>query len=728
MNLLSWNCWGLGNPRTVRDLHHMVKERRPNFVFLMETFCSKQYMERIRIKLQFDYVFVVDPVGRSGGLALFWSNQTELEIYNYSRRHIHAVVKDREGQFSWRLTGFYGHPDCNKRDESWAILRFLSSLSPSPWLCVGDFNEIVEQAEKEGSLLRRDSQMNHFREVLEFCQLGDLGFSSPRFTWCNNRMDSSFTKERLDRAVANPDWCTVFPKVSVLVLPARASDHNPLSVSFSESISEGIPHRRGFKFETWWEKDVECSNIIKDAWGNSWAKEGSMAGIQARLSACQRALTGWSNCKYGRMEKLIKEKSAKLLSLQNSSSPAMVGQIKQLQQEIDGLLDKEEMFWKHRAKQHWLRFGDRNTRYFHSWSQHRRKTNHIRTICDEQGRVWRKRRDVGKVFMEHFSRIFTSQGPSRVEACISKVSPKVSDEVNSRLLSPFSDEDVRAALFQMAPLKSPGPDGFSADFYQKNWDTVGGDVCKAVLEFLNGGRFDAGLNSTNIVLIPKVNSPSNPSDFWPISLCNVLYKIISKVLANRLKCFLPTIVSLEQSAFVPSRLISDNVLVAFESLHSMSSRMSGKKGFMALKLDMSKAYDRLEWDFLEAMLRKLGFSQRWINLVMQCVRTVSYSILINGRPHGSFVPSRGLRQGDPLSPYLFILCAEALSSLIKSAVSDGRISGIPISRRGIRIDNLFFADDSILFCGANLEEWRCIQELLKIFAASRFAPEPRRIG
>jgi exonuclease III len=265
MNLLSWNCRGLGNLRTNRDLHHMVKERRPNFVFLMETLCSKQYMECIRIKLQFDNLFVVDPVGRSGRLALFWKNQVELEIYNYSRRHIHAVVKSTEGKLLWKLTGFYGHPDCNKRDKSWAILRFLSSLRPAPWLCVGDFNEIVEQAEKEGSLLRRDTQMNRFREALEFCQLGDLGFTGPRFTWCNQRMDNSFTKERLDRAVANPDWCAVFPKVSVLVLPARASDHNPLSVSFSESTSEGIPHRRGFKYEAWWEKDAECSNVIKSA-------------------------------------------------------------------------------------------------------------------------------------------------------------------------------------------------------------------------------------------------------------------------------------------------------------------------------------------------------------------------------------------------------------------------------------------------------------------------------
>jgi hypothetical protein len=143
-------------------------------------------------------MFVVDPVGRSGGLALFWKDNDKLEIYNYSRRHIHAVIKNREGRAFWKLTSFYGHPDCNKREESWVVLRFLSSLQPVPWICVGDFNEIVEQAENEGSLMRRDYQMKSFREALEFCQLGDLGFIDPHFTWCNQRMDHTFTKERLD--------------------------------------------------------------------------------------------------------------------------------------------------------------------------------------------------------------------------------------------------------------------------------------------------------------------------------------------------------------------------------------------------------------------------------------------------------------------------------------------------------------------------------------------------
>jgi hypothetical protein len=303
-------------------------------------------------------------------------------------------------------------------------------------------------------------------------------------------------------------------------------------VSFLGRNFEGSPHRRGFIYEAWWEQDAECSNVIKFSWGIDCSERGSMRGVQARLSACQRALVGWSHRKYGRMEDLIKEKSATLLSLQNINSPSVAGQIKHLQQEIEGLLEKEEVRLKQRAKQHWLRYGDQNTGYFHSWMQHKRKIDHIRSICDEQGRVWRKKMDICKVFLDYFSRIFSSQGPSRVEECISKVLPRVNDTMNSRLLSTFTEEEVRNALFQMNPLKSPSPDGFPADFYQKNWDTVGGDVCRAVLEFLNGGQFDAGLNVTNTVLIPKVTSPSNLTDFRPISLCNVLYKIISKVLAN----------------------------------------------------------------------------------------------------------------------------------------------------------------------------------------------------
>ena len=159
----------------------------------------------------------------------------------------------------------------------------------------------------------------------------------------------------------------------------------------------------------------------------------------------------------------------------------------------------------------------------------------------------------------------------------------------------------------------------------------------------------------------------------------MLYKIFSKVLANRLKKILPNIIIKNQSAFTKSRLISDNILVAFESLHSMQ-RYGGKENFMAIKLDISKVYDRVEWPYLEPVMRRLGFTKKWIKLMMLCVRTVSYSILVNGEPTGLIKPSKGIRQGDPLSPFLFMLCTKGLHGLITKAAAQGDIKGYSLSR------------------------------------------------
>lgn len=202
-------------------------------------------------------------------------------------------------------------------------------------------------------------------------------------------------------------------------------------------------------------------------------------------------------------------------------------------------------------------------------------------------------------------------------------------------------------------------------------------------------------------------------DFRPISLCNVIVKIISKVLANRLKQVLPLVIFQYQIVFVSGRLIIDNALVAYEALHSMKTRMRGKKGFMAIKLDMSKAYDRVEWSFLEAMMRKLGFAEQWIGLIMRCVTSVSYSVLINGMPYGKIIPTRGLRQGDPLSPYLFLLYVEGLSSMLGRAELEKKITGVPIAANGFKLSHLFFTDNNLFFCSATFSEWGYIIHLLQ---------------
>ena len=243
--------------------------------------------------------------------------------------------------------------------------------------------------------------------------------------------------------------------------------------------------------------------------------------------------------------------------------------------------------------------------------------------------------------------------------------------MNTMLNAPYTKEEVKAALFQMFPTKAPGPDGFPAHFFQRHWDLCGEEVTDMVLRVLSGDDSPEEINKTFIVLIPKIASPKNLAQFRPISLCNVIFKIASKVLANRLKLILPEIISEEQSAFVPGRLITDNFISAYECLHYMKTRKLKGNRFCALKLDMMKAYDRIEWPYLKAVMLKLGFSPRFTETIMRCVTSVSFSVMFNGGKLEEFKPTRGLRQGDPNSPYLFLLAAEGLSSLLKSSIPGG---------------------------------------------------------
>lgn len=304
---------------------------------------------------------------------------------------------------------------------------------------------------------------------------------------------------------------------------------------------------------------------------------------------------------------------------------------------------------------------------------------------------------------------------SGIDSSLRGVSPRVTYEMNSQLLREFTQEEIDFALSEMHPLKSPRLDSFSACFYQRLWTIVGVEVHKTVLNFLHSNTFYADINATFIALIPKASPSTKVTEFQPISLCNILYKLIVKVTANRLKKLLPSIISCNQSAFIPCRLIYDNVLVAFEALHTMDTKLKGKKDFMALKLDMSNAYDHVEWEYLESIMRRLGFAERWIHLTMSCVKTVSYSVLINGSPQWCIIPTRGLRQGNHLSPYLFLLCAEGLSSLLSEVERMGRITGLPIARGGPSLSHLFFTDDNLLFCRATFSELCIIHGILESY-------------
>lgn len=214
------------------------------------------------------------------------------------------------------------------------------------------------------------------------------------------------------------------------------------------------------------------------------------------------------------------------------------------------------------------------------------------------------------------------------------------------------------------------------------------------------GELPEEINKTLLVLIPKVTNPQDLSQYRPISLCNVLYKICSKTMANRLRRILDEVILVEQSAFVPGRLITDNVLIAYECIHYLRNKR-GKQGDCAVKLDMAKAYDRVEWRYLECIMRTMGFPEAWITLIMKCVTSVAFSVRVNGVFSDEFKPTRGIRQGDPISPYLFLICSEGLSCMLKNIGPQYVSRGVRVSRHAPWISHLLFADDCLIFTQAS---------------------------
>lgn len=210
------------------------------------------------------------------------------------------------------------------------------------------------------------------------------------------------------------------------------------------------------------------------------------------------------------------------------------------------------------------------------------------------------------------------------------------------LLDDLHERNTRKNPIRDWRFQGPGADGLHAIFYKRFWPMLGDDLVEEVLHAINTCVIPQGWNDTVIVMIPKINTPEKVTQFRPISLCNVVYKVISKMIASCLKPLLPEIISPTQSTFVPGRLITDNVLIAYESLHAIKNKRKGKEGWCAVKLDMHKAYDRVEWVFLEAILLKLGFHENWVKMVMQCVCSVQYSVRFNSEETECFKPSRGL--------------------------------------------------------------------------------------
>ena len=305
--------------------------------------------------------------------------------------------------------------------------------------------------------------------------------------------------------------------------------------------------------------------------------------------------------------------------------------------------------------------GDRNTSFYHIYALARRKRNHIALVKNSEEEWITEERDVMEHFRSRFISLYiTSQ--SKADWCmyyISNWQVQLFEEEKCKLAKVVSPTEIKEALWSMKAFKAPGPDGLHAGFFQRFWLVVGDSVREEVMKVFRERKVLEYLNRTLIVLIPKIQGPETIGNYRPISLCNSVYKIVTKIIIARIRPHLGRLVSPYQAAFVPGRRGVDNTIIIQELIHTIG-RAKGRTGYMAIKLDLEKAYDKLEWSFIREMLIRFNFPKNLIELIMSCISSVTTLLLFNGGTMDPFCPSRGIRQGDPLSPYLFILCMEFL--------------------------------------------------------------------
>ncbi|KAL9679594.1 hypothetical protein QQ045_017460 [Rhodiola kirilowii] len=613
-----------------------------------------------------------------------WIDGWDITLLSYSQSHIDVLVK---GEAEFYLTLFYGSPRVQGRVDSWDLLRSLKKDSNKPWVVAGDFNEIMYSWEMEGKRRRQNWQMLNFRNCLEDCELLDMSYKGEKFTFTNRRKNDQEVKARLDRVVANQAWRKAFPKASVQHGFANCSDHTPIVLNLAGTRKS--KRRKPDRFEPMWFRHTKFKEVTRVA---CQAHPTSLP-LADRLKTCMQQLSQWGSREFGSVKSNVKNLKEKIKGLKwGPRTEETVEAEAKLSKELDEWLEREELFWMQRSRAEWLRQGDRNTAYFHAKASQRKRRNHIDKLKNQQGEICESEPEIVSIITDYFSNIFYSQPRSRKVKFI-------------------------RALFQMHPTKAPGLDGFAALFYQNNWGVVGNDVVKEVLDCLNNENLDRRLNETLIVLVPKVKKVERVEELRPISLCNVVMKIITKVLANRMKEILPAIISQSQSAFVEGRLITDNILIAHEVSHFIKGANKQKTGFMSIKLDMSKAYDRIEWRFLESMMLTMGFTVGWVRKIMMCVESVTYKVKVNDIISESIKPNRGLRQGDPISPYLFLICAEWFTYAVAKYQEAGLIRGIKICRNAPVITHLMFADDSMMFLKVREDSIRWISDLLNRYEA-----------
>ncbi|WCJ36333.1 Polynucleotidyl transferase ribonuclease H-like superfamily protein [Euphorbia peplus] len=713
MKIISWNCFGAGGTEFFRATRHLLSVHDPDIFVLLEPRLPGRRAVDLCRRLNFSSVQIVEAEGFSGGVWVFWhDSRLKLQVYFKNNQFLHSNVVCLGGALhgkSFDVSFIYVRPQMSFKRTFMVDMHALKDSTVHPWVLIGDFNCIKTLSEKQGGSMQILTRCSFFADWIDDMALVDLGFQGPDFTWYRGSTPRTRVACRLDRALCNLSWRVAYAEAVVRHLPRNKSDHSPVLLDLVGRDSPPLP--RPFRFRAEWLTHGDFRNFFDKYWARN-------TPITTGLADLTPELVKWDAEVFGNLGQRKRKVYRRLEGVQRGLAIRVDGGLLKLEKkliaELDVILQQEEIMWFQKSRVNWLCFGDRNTKFFHLSTLIRRRRNKIIGLRDANGVwIWNHKLVEGMVF-DFFKNLYTEEDTNRGELFTLTTFPTLSISAVDAIERDFDTTDVHRSLFSMAPFKAPGPDGFQALFFQRLWSKLGSQLSASVLHMLRTSSFAPGVNDTLITVIPKVPNPELITQFRPISLCNVHYKIVTKCIVNRLKGFLGDVISPAQSSFVPGRHITDDIILVQEVVNSMRHRTS-RPGDMILKLDLEKAYDRISWQFLRDTLVLLGLSSHWVNLIMNCVASSDMSVLWNGCKLKGFTPTRGLRQGDPLSPYLFVLCIERLGHMIEDAVLCANWKPIEVSRGGMSISHVFFADDIILMAEASIPQAVVINNIMQHF-------------
>jgi len=488
--------------------------------------------------------------------------------------------------FAWAFAGVYGPNLDSLRSSLWDELAGLSSWWELPWCIGGDFNVTRFPAERSRDV-RLNAAMMEFSNFIFEQDLMDLPLTGGPFTWSNNQEFSSWS--RLDRFLVSPDWEVKFPSSLQKRLPRLCSDHFPILLDCG-GVHWGP---RPFKFENMWLKDEGFVDRVR-LWWESYSFQGSPSFIfSQKLKALKIDLKRWNDQEFGNVEFRKRMQMEDLGALdrleeQRGSTPEEKARKCGVIRDLENSILHEEISWRQKFRALWLKEGDKCTKFFHRVANSNRRSNSIESLSIN-GSISSDQQVIRDHVAQFYKSLFAEPLSWRP-----RMDNLVFDNLDAgeaySLELPFEEREVLEVVKGLNRDKAPGPNGFTLVFFQDCWDVIKTDLMGVFQDFHTHSKFVKSINATFLAIIPKKFGAVDLKDFRPISLVSGVYKIIVKVLANRLRKVVEKIISNPQNAFVKGRQILDSVLIANECLDSRIK--SGEPGLLC-KLDIEKPYDHV---------------------------------------------------------------------------------------------------------------------------------------